>query len=482
MTQYPGRQADNWKTGDPQPDTSQRTVPDAPEAFAAVRFTGDYLAAHDGGMLPGKKFTKKNHGENRARNHFQGVQRFERDGTTYLLITGGDVVIHRSILFLIEMGSRGGKDAYGTNMLHSKKPPDKDRLVSLTKLSAKHWHSGGMDLLGNVLAIPVEDDRDNTSEVWFLDLADPTKPKKLPAIIVRDAKAGKAGAVALTRLPNRHFLCAVWSDSDEFPVRIDFYLSTSQKVTDGFGDKVSWPYSSLTPTGGGAAKYQTINFLNDDKGDLYLVGFENLSAGAPILEKDDVADLLKIELTDKTLASSPTLGVPAIRHLCEKRFRRSKPYANFDASAGAYVSHDNKLFLYAGYHWRRDERLNFVEYTPGVLGNAPPIDAGDEGWIELFDEVGFQGRRLTVRTSDAKTEIENYKDINVQGESFGDDVASVRYQLPTGQTYCLFKDSGLKPTDREVVELVGTGAVVEIPDIDAAYNFDVGVSSSRFKT
>ncbi len=480
MTQYPGREPDEWKTGDSEPDTRQRKVADPPEAFAALRFTGDYLSAHDDGLVPGKKFTKKNHGENRARNHFQGVQRFEQGNNSYLLITGGDVVIHTSILFVIEMGSRGGNGAYGTNVLTSAKPPKEDRLVSLTELSTKHWHSGGMCLLGNVFAIPVEDDRDNTSEIWFLDLSDPLKPRKLPATIVRDKNDGKAGAVAVTRLANDHFLCAVWSDSDEFPVRIDFYLSTRKKLTEGFGGKVTWPYSSLVPTSR-AAKYQAINFLQDDKGGLYLVGLENLAAGAPLEEKDDVADLLKVELSSRTKGSSPALEIPTITHLCEKRFRRSKPYANFDASAGAYVSRAQKLFLYGGYHWRRGRLLNFVEYTPGVPANAPLIGPGVEGWIELFDEVGYQGRRLTVRMSDAITAIKNYNDIDVQGEDFGDDVASVRFQLPTGQTYCLFKDSGFKPTDREVVELVGTGAVVEIPDIDAAYDFDVGVSSSRFR-
>jgi hypothetical protein len=295
---------------------------------------------------------------------------------------------------------------------------------------------------------------------------------------------GKAGAAALTRLPNKHFLCAAWSDSDENPVRLDLYLSSDTTLTKGFGTRPrrqTWPFSCLTPTGGRRAEYQSIAFIHDDRGGLYLIGTENLTGKAPFDEKDDVADLLQVDLPARTLAVSPTLKFPNITRIAEKRFSRSKPYANFDAATGVYVDTETRrLFLYAGYHWRRDgNRLHYVEFTPGVPYGAPALGAGAAGWIELFDDRSFRGRRLTVRTDDTETDIEDYNTSRVQDEGFGDDVASARYQLPPGNVYRLFKNRGFQPQDRETIDLTGTGQVVEIPDISVGHNFDVGVSSSK---
>ena len=242
-----------------------------------------------------------------------------------------------------------------------------------------------------------------------------------------------------------------------------------------------WPYSSLIPTGERAYTYQAMNFVRDDVGGLYLIGTDNLSAKAPFEEDDDVAHLLEVTLTKETLSAQPKLGVPTITLLSEKRLGRNKPYANFKASAGVYVDNDSRsLFLYGGYYWRREGyRLHFAEFSPGVPADAPPLGPGEHGWVELFEEPGFRGRRLTIRANDPQASIVDYNKIRVKDEGFGDDLRSVRFQLPVGKTYRLFKHKDFKPKNNETIDLVGTEKVVEVPERTDEYNFDIGVSSSR---
>ncbi|MCH8058492.1 MAG: hypothetical protein IIB78_11545, partial [Proteobacteria bacterium] len=95
----------------------------------------------------------------------------------------------------------------------------------------------------------------------------------------------KAGAVALTKLPNGHFLVAAWSDSDSGKRRFDFYLSVSDDFLDGFGPVPVTYVANTRPF----KKYQTINFLVQEPGPphgavrLFIAGLRHDGIVAPWL-------------------------------------------------------------------------------------------------------------------------------------------------------------------------------------------------------
>jgi hypothetical protein len=350
-----------------------------------------------------------------------------------------------------------------------------------------------MSLLGDLLALPLEDDSDGTSAVAFLDATDPLDIRLMsaPCFIERPPDVGKAGAVALTCLPNHHYLCGVWSDSDQHPRRIDFYLSKSEDLSLGFDPAfVSWTHERLLPVGCAPAAYQNINFVTQTDGELFVIGTENSSPASPYADGEDRLDLMHVEFPhDTTHALRPALSMPTITRVATRSVTGERGYSNLDAAGGIYIDRDwsaanghaeGRLTLYGAYHWKLAKTLHFIEYGSEVPITAPFVTEIEDGWIDLYDDPNFHGRRLTIfGTQDAS--IPDYGDINVQARGFGDRVSSVRYQLPAGEVYRLYRDSGFRPKDtRKSIALVGDGAVHEIPDLNALGGFSDQVSSSRY--
>ena len=113
------------------------------------------------------------------------------------------------------------------------------------------------------------------AKVLFYDVAEPESPRRLPVEITRPGR--KASATALTRLANGHYLAAVLAAFDGLPLRLDFYLSRSTMLDDGFlPEPVMWPVSGVAARPGQDRTFnhfQTINFIRQADGRLYLVGF-----------------------------------------------------------------------------------------------------------------------------------------------------------------------------------------------------------------
>lgn len=473
---YPGIQPKPRIASRPLVDDNPAVV-DVIDQFARVRVRGDYLAVRDGGVFPRHRYTFKNHGDNRSRVHFQGIQRL-RDGK-HVVISGGDIEAPASQLFVIRMDSRRSGGAWGSNILAKGDAPESDRLVGIARLDEKLWHSGGISVLGDIVAVPIENDKTGTSRIVFLDLSEPETPRSFDTTIERAKRVGMASAVALCKLPNGHYICAVWKNA---PLRLDFYLSRSTELAEGFRTRhLEWPYGKLLPTGGRDADYQAIQFVRQNDGRYFFVGTENTSRMAPLAKGDDVADLLLVEFAEETLRADPVLAEPTITRVTEKRFQPAEEYSNMDAAGGTVVATDGTLCIYSGFHWRRGREIRFVEFRPDRRRSEPEIESIDEAWIDLYEHKAFRGRRLSIlgRQDEA---IRNYKKISVEGKDFGDKVSSVRYQIPAGHTYRLFRDADFKPSKRRPnhLDLVGTGRVDEIEDLEVAEDFDEEVSSSRY--
>ncbi len=468
---YPGPMIPDRPADAPMPVDANPTIQDPAMAFARIRKRADYLAARDGGSFKKHRYTRKNFGNGRSQIHFQGIQR-SRTGK-YFFLSGAELKEHTSQLFVVRMNTRPADGPWGSNIRFDKKPRRGDRLLAMYKLNKGLYHAGGISLMGDVLMIPIEDRE--KSEVHFYDVSDPNAPKHFQEFISRGKTVGKATAVALCRLANDHYLCGVLAGD---PRRIDFYMSRDTDFRNGFRPmRKTWLWTDLVPARSRDPRYQSINFLFSDSGELFMVGTE--SALLAPFENADRADLFSVVPDAATLGPAPSLKKPTITMLSTRRFHTGEDYHNLAAGGGIHIDRaDSRLFVYGAFHWRISKQIRFGELAEDLAANAPGITQLSDGWVDLFDEVGFKGRRLSIYGA-FDSEITNYGKIRVRDKSFGDRVSSVRFQLPVGETYRLFTREGFRSeTNTAPFDLAGTGDVVQHADLDAWE--DDEVESSKF--
>jgi hypothetical protein len=211
---------------------------------------------------------------------------------------------------------------------------------------------------------------------------------------------------------------------------------------------------------------------------VFLIGTENTSGQAPIGKGSNIADLFELVVPLATIddgSAPPSLfavGEPA-------KFHAPREYCNFDSAGGIYIDTsrpDPRLHLYAAYHWRVNRTIRFAEFA-GVPPDDTVVTALEHGWIELHEHEQFRGRRLTIH-GDCDSLIEDYSRIVVQDGDFDRTVSSVRWQLPEGAVYRLFrkkKFGGSKPED--FLDLAGTGRIESIADLRTRKFGDVVASS-----
>ena len=339
--------------------------------YRRIRTQGDYLQAW-ADAIPGFRYTANHRNKLGLGNHFQGIQRLRRG--QYFVVSGGDP--HKgegfgpgSHVFVVKMGSRGAAGPWGSNILTESRPrasPKRDKIARIIGVDRTLWHAGGMAVVGDILAVPVETSSPRgKSKVVFFNMADPEKPQRFTHEVVRSR--GKAGAVCMTRLENDYYLLAVWSDSDKNPKRprrLDFYLSRSTKFDQGFHrTPVTWQATSVKAADGqdrNFSNFQTVNFINQRDGRLFLIGLHNTSEAAPTKPGRDYADLYSVRLPSSLTRATPTLGKPTITKLAKRQFFCNDQQANMDAAAGTYIGPNGGLNVYAAWHWRSDDLMRLL--------------------------------------------------------------------------------------------------------------------------
>lgn len=466
--------------------TSNPLIDSVVKTFKELPSKAQYFDIDTVGLF---KNTEAYQGINRRRTHYQGVLR-TRDGK-HLIVSGGDRKSKHAQLFILKFRShienvpvslkdRIAKEPFGSNVQDGNLPIV-DSLIEVYKFpKSDAWHSGGIDLCGDILAIPIEDSNSNSSSIKFLNVGCNKNgtliPKeiKLKSPIVRDKF--KAGATFLVRFPNNHYLCGVWSDSDKEKKKtkaesrkLDLYYSKSKDIRDGFGDAVHWNYSFALDNH--APKFQTIQaFIEAKTHKIFLIGTENKSAGAPIIPGENRAFLYEMKFKgQKTSFSLFKLTLPKISLIHKKVFAQALSQYNFDGAAGIYATPQNKLALYSAYHWNVDNRVKLGEfYSAPVLSKN--ISSIHEAFTELYTKHDFQGRCLKIFGL-RNSRITDYSKIKVQHTGFKVKVKSYKFRIPQGKTYRLYK----KPSFNDpVLDLIGNGRLKRI-------NQDIGwVSSSDF--
>jgi hypothetical protein len=458
---------------------------DVPGMFQRLSREGDLLGCRDGGIfVAGRehRYTGENvQGIDAGINHMQGMMRLGRGRDAFVVLSAGDSTELVAHLFIMMMGTRPVIGAWGSNLRSHGMPTDADGLVRVVALERARWHPGGMGMVGEVLAVPVEGN--GTSAVYFLHMADPLNPTRLPITIERP-EFPNAGAAALGRLPDGRVICLVWrEEGKKKPIgRMDWYVSPGPDLRKGFGPCQTVRFPGLQDDDDRDPKYQSVMLLHPSAQDpqnptLYLLGTENGAGDAPFGNGPNVADLFRVTTRSASGEASGAISIKAIEHVGTLTFRASRAFCNFDAATGGYVDlgpFGPMLHLYGGFHWRTNRVFQFAEFAGRPDPGARITDPRD-ACIELYEHDGFQGRRLVIYGLGEAT-IPDYSRIFVQDGDFDRRVSSVRWHLPTDFKYQLFRERNFAgPT----LDLVGSGTVKEIGRLSRRKFGDI-VSSSRF--
>jgi hypothetical protein len=183
-------------------------------------------------------------------------------------------------------------------------------------------HAGGTQLVGDILAVGLEDNQEKTrSEVQFWDVSSAEKPAQLKHLTISRTGAAKektSGAVGLLRRGAGHLLAVANWDSRA----IDFYLTPASRLTDptcrfkqlarwqvDLAETADWRPDSSFGT------YQAVNLVADAQGGLFLFGLNTTSAG------QDIVDLFSVRLDQPPGKMLQKLAQKQLKLPRENRFR-----------------------------------------------------------------------------------------------------------------------------------------------------------------
>ncbi|MFC1981336.1 PKD domain-containing protein [Chloroflexota bacterium] len=390
--------------------------------------------------------------------------------------------------------------------------------------------------------MPAESD---VAKVIFYDCSDPRDPQQLSYEL--DFPDHKVGVLGITKLPDEHFLMIVtWGNNDT----VEFYRSNNTSFFEtgfafgGFdqdgGFVAGQPHTTLDRAyleqlGTGSTgtwpiddgdwqtrnyPHQTLNFVNQTDGELFLVASRNSASTAPhfISHGDDLMYLLRVT----GFGRGETVELSGIRKNAHKYLTSQGCWntwisglmtssvniqANFNAGAGAYVSPSGELLYYATSHYNKgphgtinmaELRHNWVsssgtcgpQFQDNHLGGPYSIDEGASinldgeadfdghcmmPWVQMFGDSNFLGPMVMMDFSDQFSD--DYNDFpKLDGcrepapDGFNDELSSFRFSGPPGSILLLFDDDNYRIGNTSYPLVPGTGKVIEVPFVGSYFN------------
>jgi len=349
--------AAHWSAGAQAPMLSRHDAPglaDVESAFARIAGEGAHLTARVDGHIPKGAYRQSLTNLFGLHNHFQGIQRVP--DSDYVVVSGSNP--RMSELFIVRLAS-------GDRVSENSIPPE-NGIVARIGIDPVMWHAGGLSLDGTILAVPLYGGSPRRGTIAFYDLRDPEKPEKLPVEI--DRLGRKSMAVALTRLPGGLYLAAVLGGYDGLPRRIEFYLSETERLEDGFrSPSVTLRVSEVQARPGQDrtfSHFQNANFIRQADNRLYLVGFHNKSFFQSRMFGSDYADLYEVVFPRDTIdAAVPRLVRPTLIKAGSRSLNCTDGYCILDAAAGLYVgAASQSMSVYAAPGWLAGDRMKFTVY------------------------------------------------------------------------------------------------------------------------
>ncbi|UCE17543.1 MAG: thrombospondin type 3 repeat-containing protein [Gemmatimonadota bacterium] len=435
--------------------------------------------------------------------HYQGIVRGEGpDGTPYFFLTrcGNHADACPSEdddpgeLLIVKMGSRD-KDGerLRSNRLetgvHMKDttPPVVDYGAAHIHFDGGDWpawmHPGGMQLVGNVLFVAMEQpctggfevvdgsssciDKMDYGAIMLIDVSEPEAPRLIKPIYITDVLNPPSphhdlqiAVVAVTKDPvSGKYLFAITGGSFNKSRTVWFLESTTdwldmytklqfidEWTSDELPDESDWcgncgttcgkPHLPWLPC---RLEWQMLNFVRDSNGDLYLIGTDNNTPATfdwPVVDGDgkDLARLFRVTRSGDEFS---------LEYIAEKELRLSAPeMGDLDAAAGVYVSPSGQLMLYTADHdnegppgWDGYPVLEMGEFRNIDVrqdGSLPNARCG--GWVELYAEAeGWWTTKRSLIFDFVDRDKDDWRLLDDYDDGFGDWTSSVRWNLAEGQ-------------------------------------------------
>ncbi|MFA6264025.1 MAG: hypothetical protein WCW33_01195 [Candidatus Babeliales bacterium] len=310
------------------------------------------------------------------KNHFQGIARgSEWLGLgQYIFVAGNNPHADpgfgpQSHLFIVKMGAQPATGLFSTNnaLTYSRN----NVIQSVKNLTADfpgYIHPGGIQICGKYLVVAIESaDDEKNAYPGKIAIYQITKDQVGNIVLIKEPAAitmptGTAMAAGITRLADGRYLIVCTNGS------FLYYCSRDGSIASGF-DLVG-----ITPGDG-----QSINFINDTDGSLYLVRTYNDNPNTPYKKwpvdyrGTDFAILYKVEVPSTIQPVSnknPSGGFKLIQIGQPKAFAQPKENYNFSAAAGIYVSNQNSLVAYSSSHWLNYDARGCVQLQMSPLSRS----------------------------------------------------------------------------------------------------------------
>lgn len=435
-------------------------VPDVPARFNELRDHGEVL-----GFRPGSfNFNVAYPGD----NHWQGIQRLSLGSGRYLVVSKRDGNTNGNVGHVVHLPSRNGEGLrLRSNRLspsisqpEDTAPPLDDRAVTALPVLNGYAHGGGMQAVGNILALPMEQGP-GAGRVALYDFNQGLSPE--PFAFIHGASAN-AGTASLTRLSDRRYLLLL----GQYDAKVlEVFLSTSTDLrspTNAWTRVDQWAREELASDTWGP--FQNLNFVTDcQNGQLYLVG--TLLGGlrwGPV--SDDYAHLYRVSLD----------GHLRLEHVAAKHLYCSNDGArqcNLDAAGGVFVGADRKLLLYATEH--ADDgpsgSVKMVEFR-SIWANDGCGANISRAFVDFYEDSDFTDRGFIFDFADRGSKNwARFHDI----DGLNDKVSAVRWCLPPGHRVRLHADSNYSGKTQD---LIGDGSLREV-NLNS-WGFGDKVSSARW--
>lgn len=344
-------------------------------------------------------------------------------------------------------------------------PHPADRVIGSYRFT-DYDHPGGMQICGNILAVPLEGPTSGgtTGRIAFFDISNPRNPVRMAYNFNASHDIGVCG---LTQLDDgRYFMVLTWGSNET----IRFFLSQPNDITtlalyDSMDESEvigNWP------VGGLQAAHQSLSLIKQSDGRIFMIGMHNTSNASPVPLGEDRAVLYRL-----------TFGV-GIQQVFIQEVRTTQLYCgdltaqtgsngNFAAGGGAWVSPSGELMLYATTHGQdvpNGSWIGMSEFRHFALNNTG-IGGPCTAYVELYSDANYQGRSFVFDGLDRlREDWSNFASLDDESfdleDGFHDQASSVVWNLPAGTSARLYKDDTYR---NSYLELVGTGLTRRISNL-----------------
>lgn len=279
-------------------------------------------------------------------NHFQGIG---HSGSA-LILSGANYKKRAAHLFVLKDGKVISKIRVG---------------------SGEHWHTGGIQTVGNIVAVSIEPYKSETetkSFIKFFDFSDLKNPKEITNIRLEN-HPGHTPSVALNRLKDGRYILVSHSNG-----RLSFYLTKTSNLYDGFQRnefiKISREdVSHISEEGDIHFGGSSMALISQCDGEYFLIAFSNYNKSRlpiPFTKGEDYATLFKVGfLSGIEGQMNPDDSDKSFNYLNRKIFH-CKRKCSFGAGGGIRITQDRRLHLLSTRFFREyfSGKIVISEFSP----------------------------------------------------------------------------------------------------------------------